>query len=177
MATHWYALHVKPHKERPVYQLLQARDKVAFLPALKVEPVNPRARKERPYLPGYLFVFLDLEQEGPNVLRWTEGAYGLVQFGGEPAIVPENLVQELRSYLEEINAAGGAVVLGPKKGDRIVIVDGAFEGYEAIFDTSLPGKNRVQVLLTYLGQQPKRVQLDADQIAKASKKAGGNGRG
>ena len=171
MATHWYALHVKPDKERPVYQILRAKDKVAYLPALKVEPVNPRARKERPYFPGYIFVFLDLDKEGPNVLRWTEGTYGLVQFGGEPAIVPENLIQELRSYLDKINAAGGAVVLGPKKGDRVLIVDGAFEGYEAIFDTALPGKNRVQVLLTYLCQQPKRVQLDSDQIAKASKKA------
>ena len=39
-----------------------------------------------------MFVKLDLSQDGNNVLRWTPGTKGLVRFGGEPAVVPDNLL-------------------------------------------------------------------------------------
>jgi transcription antitermination factor NusG len=55
-------------------------------------------------------------------------------------------------------------------GDRVRIVEGAFEGYEAIFDATLPGKERVQVLLSYLSEQPKRLIIKPEQIQKMNKK-------
>jgi transcriptional antiterminator RfaH len=166
MSTYWYALHVKPHKERSVHELLVARDMEVFYPRLYVKPVNPRSRKERPFFPGYMFVQLDLESEGPNFLRWTEGTYGLVTFGDEPVPVPENMVLHLKHRLEEIQEAGGLVFENLKKGDRVRITTGLFEGYEAIFDTRLSGKDRVQVLLAYLNDRPIRVQIDASELEK-----------
>jgi transcriptional antiterminator RfaH len=166
MPNHWYVLHVKPHKERSVHEYIEAIELDVFYPRLKVKPVNPRASHERPFFPGYMFVKLDLDELGANALRWTEGTHGLVQFGGEPAIVPENLIAELRQKLERIQAAGGIELAGLKKGDRVKIVSGTLAGYEAIFDAALPGKDRVQVLLAYLSDQPKRLQIEASQIKK-----------
>ena len=166
MAFHWYVLHVKPHKERPVYRILEAKHVQVYYPALKVKPVNPRARKERPFFPGYIFVYLDLEETGVNVLQWTEGTHGLVQFGGEPAVVSEYLVFELRSRLDQIQAEGGLKSKSMKQGDRVRITGGMLEGYEAIFDAHLPAKDRVQVLLTYLKHQPKRLQIDSTHVEK-----------
>ena len=166
MSDHWYALHVKPHKERSVHEYIEAKQIDVFYPRLKVKPVNPRASHERPFFPGYMFVKLDLEEFGANMLRWTEGTHGLVQFGGEPAIVPENLMAELRQKLEQIQAAGGIEMAGLKKGDRVKIVGGTLAGYEAIFDTAMLGRDRVQVLLAYLSEQPKRLQIEASQIKK-----------
>jgi len=113
-----------------------------------------------------MFVYLDLEEAGRNVLSWTEGVYGLVQFGGEPTGVPEILIEELRSRLEQIQADGGRVIEDFKQGDRVQIVKGPFEGYEAIFDSRLSGDDRVQVLLTFLNQQPKRLHIDSSEIEK-----------
>jgi transcriptional antiterminator RfaH len=169
MTTHWYALHVKPHKERPVYELLEAKEVEAFYPYLRVKPVNPRSRKERPFFPGYMFVHLDLEQEGTNVLRWMEGTYGLVSFGGDPVAVPENMIQELRHRLKIIDKEGGLVFENLKSGDRVRITHGPFEGHEAIFDTRLSGKDRVQVLLSYLNDRSIRVQIDAAEIEKVGR--------
>jgi transcriptional antiterminator RfaH len=166
MSENWYALHVKPHKERSVHKYIAAKDIEVFYPHVHVKPVNPRASRVRPFFPGYMFVYIDLDEMGANALRWTEGTYGLVQFGGEPAIVPENLVNELRTRMISIEEAGGIQMEGLKKGDNVRIVSGALSGYEAIFDTALPGKDRVQVLLAYLSDQPKRLQLDASQIKK-----------
>lgn len=166
MPHHWYVLHVKPNRERSVHEYIAAKHIDVFYPHMKVKPVNPRSSRERPFFPGYMFVYLDLDELGANALRWTEGTHGLVQFGGEPAIVPENLIVELRLKMDRIQAIGGIQFEGLEKGDRVKIVAGSLAGYEAIFDVALPGRDRVQVLLAYLNEQPKRLQIDSSQIKK-----------
>jgi transcriptional antiterminator RfaH len=170
MSKLWYAVHVKPHKEETVHDFLVAKGITDYYPFLHVQPVNPRARKRRPFFPGYLFVQLDLDELGRNALRWTEGTYGLVSFGNEPASVPESLIQEVQRHVEDSNAAGEVKPPAFEPGDRVRIVDGAFEGYEAIFDMDLAGKDRVQVLLSYLSQQPKRLIIEPEQIQKIEEK-------
>ncbi len=169
MSESWYALHVKPHKERPVCNLLKARGLTVYYPSLKVKPVNPRSRQERPFFPGYLFVCVDLELEGANSLRWSEGTHGLVEFGGEPAVVPDNLISELQLRLKERQKSSEREKEF-KSGEPIRIIDGPFEGYEAIFDSELSGKDRVHVLMSYLGDRPKRLQLRLSDIAKKEKR-------
>ena len=51
----WYAMQTKVHKEALVCQQLEQRGIEIFYPKLRVKPVNPRSRKERPYFPGYIF--------------------------------------------------------------------------------------------------------------------------
>jgi transcriptional antiterminator RfaH len=167
MADHWYALNVKPHKEHTVAEWLDARDEMeVFFPARRVKPVNPRAAKIRPYFPGYLFVRLDLDEEGQNALRWTPGTNGLVRFGDVPAIVPDNLINELRKRLIELNKVGGQEAPQFSSGDRVRITSGPFSGYSAIFDENLQDQQRVQVLLEFLGNQSHRMQLDREVIEK-----------
>lgn len=166
MTKNWYAMHVKPHKERTVYQLLQARQVETFFPSLKVKPVNPRSAKERAYFPGYLFVRADLAADGTDAYRWLPGAHGLVKVGGETAVVPDALITELQTHLQTIQKAGSLNLAEIKPGDRIGITDGPLTGYEAIFDTYLPGNQRVQVLLAFLSGQPQRVKINASAIRK-----------
>lgn len=166
----WYAMRVKPHKESFVLGQLQAQAVEVYFPAVRVKPVNPRSAKIRPFFPGYLFVQLDLEQEGVDAYRWLPGVYGLVAFGGVPAVVQEGLIGDLRRRLQQIEAAGGLARAGLKKGDRVQIVAGPLAGYEAIFDAQLSGEERVQVLLAFLSAQPQPVKLDAADIRKVEKR-------
>ncbi len=166
MTNNWYALSVKPHKERTVHQLLKTQDVEVFFPTIKVKPKNPRAAKIRPYFPGYMFVHVNLKDMGTNAFSWTPGTRGLVAYGGEPAIVPSDLIQELKQRLAQIEESGELVLNGIKRGDHVRIVKGPFEGYEAIFDMHLPGKERVQVLLAFLSSHPQPIKLDSDDIEK-----------
>lgn len=166
MSLHWHVLRVKPHKERTVVRLLQLRAVSVYCPFLKVTPKNPRAARERPYFPGYMFVQADLKEIGENALSWLPGTFGLVAFGGVPAVVPPNLVHEIKQQLAKIEANGGIVLDKLQKGDRVRIVDGLFEGYEAIFDARLSGDQRVQVLLSFLSQSPQPVKLNISDIEK-----------
>jgi transcriptional antiterminator RfaH len=145
---------------------MQTLDFEVYYPVQKVTPVNPRSRKERPFFPGYMFVSVDLDKTGADALRWTEGTYGLVQFGGEPRSVPDSLITELKDQLDKYVATMESAKSDFNKGDKVRIVNGLFEGYDAIFDMAISGKDRVQVLLAYLNDQPKKVVLNSAEITK-----------
>ncbi len=171
MPVHWYALRSKPRKEDVVWRLLKTQGYEVFYPRLRVQPVNPRSRKVRPYFPGYMFVQVDINEVGLSTFQWMPHALGLVTFGDEPAIVPDNLIYAIQKRVDEIAAVGGELFDGLKRGDKIVISAGPFAGYEAIFDVRLPGSERVRVLLQLLNSQRQvPIELDAGQIQRKRKK-------
>ncbi len=172
MATKWYVVRSKPRKEEVVYQQLRIRGLESYFPRIRVHPVNPRARKLKPYFPGYLFVRVDLEEQGLSTFKWMPHALGLVAFDDEPAPVPDLLIHKIKTRLKEINAAGGEVLNSLEPGDPVRIQEGPFEGYEGVFDTRLPGTERVRVLLKLLND--KRlvpVELRTAQIQKKKRGA------
>lgn len=171
MKDQWYALRCKPRKEEVVWRQVRTQGFDAFYPRLKVQPVNPRSSKWRPYFPGYMFVRANIEEVGLSTFQWMPHAIGLVTFGEEAAVVPENLIQAIKRRVDEIAAAGGEVFDGLTGGDVVVISDGPFAGYEAIFDTRLPGSERVRVLLQLLNSQRRvPVELNAGQIQRRNRK-------
>ena len=142
MASNWYALRSKPRKEDVVWRQVLNQKIENFYPRIRVHPVNPRSKKVRPYFPGYLFVNVDLEVVGKSLFQWMPHSLGLVSFGGEPAIVPPHLIEELRKRVNQINEAGGEIFDGLKPGEVVKISSGPFKGYDAIFDARLSGSER-----------------------------------
>ncbi len=167
MEKAWYALRCKPRKEDVVWQQVRSKGFETFYPRLKVTPVNPRSKKLKPYFPGYMFVQFDLDQVGNSVFQWMPHTLGLVSFGGEAALVPENLIHAIKLRVDEINQSGGEIFDGLQSGDVVRINHGPFAGYEAIFDERLPGSVRVRVLLELLGSHRQvPLVLDAGQIER-----------
>lgn len=167
MTNYWYALRSKPRKEEVVWRQARNQGIEVFYPRLRVQPVNPRSRKVRSYFPGYMFVQVDIDEIGLSTFRWMPHAIGLVCFGDEPAIVPENLIHAIMRRVEEIAEAGGELFDGLSRGDKVMISDGPFAGYEAIFDARVSGNERVRVLLQLLNSQRQiPVELAARQIEK-----------
>jgi transcription antitermination factor NusG len=76
--------------------------------------------------------------------------------------VPESLIFTLRQRLDDL-AAALLQTIAPRlrKGDAVAIQDGAFMGYEAIFDLYLAGTDRVRVLLQFLENRPIPVEMPA----------------
>jgi transcription elongation factor/antiterminator RfaH len=153
---YWYALNTKPHQERRLAEQLRQRRLAVYLPEVRVNPVNPRAALERPLFPGYLFAWLDLQAAGLGALQWTPGLRGVVQFGGLPATVPDDFIGRLRRRLARVNEMGGMLFDGLQPGDGVRITSGPFEGYDAVFDRRLSGRDRVLVLLEIVQQAQRR---------------------
>lgn len=164
MTAYWYAIQSKPNKEDALYEHLQNQGIEVFFPRIRVNPVNPRAKKIKAYFPGYMFVYVDLNVVGMSTLKWTPFARGMVVFDQEPAAVPDALIHAIRRRVDQVNEAGGEVFEGLQKGDTIYIQDGPFAGYEAIFDIRLPGSERVRVLIELLNKRQVPVELRSGQI-------------
>lgn len=170
MADNWYVLRSKSRKEDVVWQQLQTKNIENYYPRIRVHPVNPRARKIKPYFPGYLFIRADIDALGISTFKWMPHTLGFVSFDGEPAQIPDLVIDDLKKRIQEINDAGGEVFDGLKSGDKVRIHNGPFSGYEAVFDARLPGQERVRVLLKFINdlrQIP--VELDTSQIHKIRK--------
>jgi len=154
----------KPNKEDFLARQFEVQGLRVYYPRIRVRAVNPRARKVRPYFPGYLFVQADLEQMCRSTLQWLPGAAGLVSFGGEPASVPESLIQAIRRRVDEVNVSDAELLKGLSQGQLVTIQAGPFAGHEAIFDARLSGDERVRVLLKLINKQQLPLELPAGQI-------------
>lgn len=163
----WYVLRSKPHRENHVYAQLCTIGVETYYPSVRVQPVNPRSSKIRPYFPGYMFVYSNPDSDKLGLVQWLPGAVGLVQFGGTPATVPDAFIEQLRQRLEEISRVGGLRSNVMQPGERVQIVRGPLEGYEAIFDARLGGSERVRLLLDLVGRW---VKVEVDVKAVASKR-------
>jgi len=166
MSLQWYALRSKPRKEDILWRQLYSKGVEVFYPRLRVNPVNPRAKKVKPFFPGYMFIHTDLDETGLSAYQWMPHSLGLVMFGGEPAHVPDNLIHEIRAKVEAIAIAGGEKLQSIQKGDRVRVEHGPFAGYEAIFDELLPGSERVRVLLEFINKRQVTIELEPGQIEK-----------
>jgi transcription antitermination factor NusG len=166
MAAHWYVLHSKPMKEAFLWEQLSLHQIESYYPCIRVQAVSPHARKLKPYFPGYLFGYVDLEKINVSTLQWLPGAAGIVSFGGIPSSVPDHVIAAIRRYVDKINSAEGGLFHDLKRGDVVTIREGPFSGYDAIFDVHLSGDERVRVLLKLLNLRKFPLELPVSQIQR-----------
>ncbi|MCJ7695634.1 MAG: hypothetical protein MUO40_09420 [Anaerolineaceae bacterium] len=151
--TQWLLLHAKTFKEEFLWREIVARQIECYFPRLIVKPVNPRSRKIKPYFPGYLFVQMEPDGQDVQTLRWLPGSLGWVTFGDDIASVPENIISGIRRHVETLNSKISDKGSHFIKGESLEIVGGVFNGYEAVFDSQLSGKERARVLLQLVHSQ------------------------
>lgn len=169
MSISWYAIRSKPNKEDFLAGQLEANGVEVFYPRLQVKPVNPRARKLRPFFPNYMFVHLNVDVENISVLRWMPGASGLVSFDGVPASVPDFLIAAVKRQVDHLNASFREMSDNFQPGDSVLIQSGPFAGYEAIFDGQISGHDRVRVLLDFLQKRQIPLEIRKQQIVRVKR--------
>jgi transcriptional antiterminator RfaH len=170
MPVNWFAYQSKPNKEEVLCEQLRSREIETYYPWIRVNPVNPRSRRAIPYFPGYVFIRVDLAEIGISALQFMPFARGLVSFDHEPAVVPDHLLAAIRKRVDEVNAVGGMEFDGLAEGSPIYIADGPFRGYEAIFDSRLPGTERVRVLIQLLSKRYVPVEMGVGQVRAVPRK-------
>jgi len=151
--SQWYAIHTKPHQEFAVSEMLHGRGVETYLPTLRA--VNKRTRGgrgEKPFFANYLFARLDLSEIALSSLNWSPGVNRVVEFGGRPAVVPEEVIRWLRDRLQRENQQDYLQGLPLRSGDRLRIAKGPLREMEAIFERRLSAKARALVLVEMLGR-------------------------
>lgn len=163
--TAWYLIRTKTGKERWVKDQLQTTVPEVFLPLLrgKVPRWGRMAMSVGPLFPCYVFARFDLQRSYFEV-KYMPGVRGIVSAGSDPLAVPTTIVTEIR------RRGVDDVVEIPEKplgnGDRVLVVEGPFRGFEAIFERYLSGAERVAILLSAIEAGGLRVLLPASAVAK-----------
>ncbi len=160
----WYALYTKPNAEAQVARALEMRGFKFFLPLLP--PTKPDARPQ-PLFPSYLFVQCDLSEVIVDQLQFLPGLRRIVEFSGQPAVVPQDAIELMNRELDEIEAAGGLRKHQFKPGDTVVIDSGPLAGLRGVFQGPLGPAERVRILVRFLGET-NRAEVPLEAIRKAS---------
>jgi len=149
---HWYLVHTKPRQEKCALGNLQRQGYVTYLPMLSAERLRQGVLTviDEPLFPRYLFIRLDtgLSAKGWGPIRFTKGVSRLVSFGNEPAKIDDRLVHLLHSQENTRQTEPQRLFT---KGERAMIVDGAFAGLEAIYQMA-DGEGRVMVLVELISK-------------------------
>jgi transcriptional antiterminator RfaH len=158
---HWHLLHTKLRRERQVAVLLHQRGLEVYLPLVWRNPANTRSAREQPYFPSYLFVRMDLQRVEPDIIHWSPGLKGLVEFAHEPAIVSNSFISELQKRLSGIYIVDTTVFKDAGRAELAQIVEGPFAGYEGIFSSSLSATERAHILLACIERAHYRLAIES----------------
>lgn len=113
-----------------------------------------------PMFPNYIFVRFHPVDEF-RMVKYARGVKTIVNFGGKIVPLQDEMIEFIRSRLDE----GVAVIEKQKigKGEKILIKDGPFKGFSGIFESELDGKERVAILLDGVNYCAK-MEIDRDLI-------------
>jgi len=149
----WYIVQTKPKQEQRAEQHLQEQGAEVYSPLFTSEVIRRgvRSSKTSPMFPGYIFFRSPGNSTLLSKIRSTRGVSHLLVFGNQPAMLADDIVQDIQRRAEEIPAGERF-----EKGHKVIITSGPFRLYEAIF-AEYDGESRAVVLLSLLSQQQKLV--------------------
>ncbi|MFP4353672.1 MAG: transcription termination/antitermination protein NusG [Phycisphaerae bacterium] len=184
MAKQWYVLRVASNKEDQVRESLDRKVKIEGLESKigrilvptekRPSPRNRAGSKkfvERKMYPGYVFIEMDLEEDGAIgedawfLIKETTGVGDFIGAAGKPVPMDAADVDKMLSQVEKAEE-GTPVSVDFEKGDSVKIKEGAFENFEGTVDEVLPDKGLVRVIVTIFGR-PTPVELEYWQVEKA----------
>jgi transcriptional antiterminator RfaH len=150
--SRWYLIYTKVKSENKAEENLERQGYNVYLPMTQI--IRRRNGKNvkitEPFFSRYIFIHLNYQSDNWRPIRSTQGVASLVKFGNEPAWVPDNLIRLLK---ENENPMGlqNIVEKEIQAGDKVVIINGSFAGYQGIFQQQ-KNTERAIVLLNIVGR-------------------------
>lgn len=146
----WHAVYVKSRAEKKTFDNLVYKGIKAYLPLRSVKKKWSDRIKvvEEPLLKGYLFVYVS-NREYVEVLK-ANGIVAYVTFGGVAAEIPEKQIDDLRLFLEKLNANVQVSSDTVVKGEKVRVISGVLEGVEGEI-SEVRGKKRIGLRFECLG--------------------------
>jgi len=158
----WYCVRSQLKREQIAAEHLRRIEGVeVFCPRLRYRKSTARGRIwwVEPLFPGYVMARFDLETMKREVNHCT-GVSGLVHFGATVPSIPDAVVAELQHQVAN-QGEGETLTSTPliEIGDEVRVGEGPLRGMSGHIVDVMPAKQRVSVLLEFLGES-RALELD-----------------
>ena len=147
----WYCARTQPkHEHIAAASLTRNLGLEVFHPRLRMERATRRGAVNviEPLFPCYVFV--RCQGESLDEIRYVTGISSLVHFGRRVPTVPDLVIEELRQCFESGEPMSVEDRLYP--GAEVTVAEGSFLGFSGIVLRVLGARQRVQILLDFLGR-------------------------
>ncbi|MEM7699764.1 MAG: transcription termination/antitermination NusG family protein [Verrucomicrobiota bacterium] len=153
--TAWYVIRTKPKSEHIAALHLQkfANLDEVFAPRIRFQKGTKRGKVwfVEALFPGYIFARFELA-ESLRAVNATTGVLGVLRFDVRYATLDESLIGELQNEFPEDETEVRELTREIQEGDEVTVVEGAMTGSESVVTKILSGKERVRILLEWLGE-------------------------
>lgn len=148
----WFCIRTQPKSEHIAAGHLRLMAGVeVYCPRLRFRRATRRGPVwfSEALFPGYLFArFVPMASQ--KEIACTRAVSTIVRFGGAPARIPDAGIAELRAHMGEEDCKTLDAVL--REGDAVTITAGVFQGLATVVTQLLPARERVRVLVEFLGE-------------------------
>ncbi|HEY1255672.1 MAG TPA: transcription termination/antitermination protein NusG [Terracidiphilus sp.] len=171
----WYILHAYSGFERKVRESIQSRvqafglsDKVGRV-MIPIEPVteivNGKKRTvERVFLPGYVLVEMELDNNLWHVLKDTPKVTGFLGTGDKPVALTEAEVSGIL-FRTETTKDKPRLKIKFEKNEQVRITDGPFANFNGVVDEINEDRETMKVMVTIFGRSTP-VELEFGKVEK-----------
>ena len=167
MLKNWIVVRSKPRSEKIAYAQLKEKEIEAYLPLLKERRKWSDRKKwvEFPLFSSYLFAKIEIKNS--IFVLQTNGVSSLVKFGGEIAIVQDEVVNAIKLAID------GGYQLTPAEyfiaGNAVEVIEGPMRGVKVIV-AQLKGKDRLVIKIDAI-QQALSIDIDTRFIKNIKRKS------
>lgn len=160
-ANHWFIISTKPKQEFLAERSLRSLGATTYLPLYhkKIKKHKEKKAIVSPLFTGYLFARFPI-RELYHKVRYTRGVKAVLGNNEGLWTISNQRIEDIK-HRED---GQGLVTLTPRietfeSGDRILIDEGDFDGWEGIFFEELPDNERAIIMLTNVSYSSKLVVL------------------
>ena len=145
LMKNWLIVSYKSNKVKIVEKNLLNQRFDYYLPKITIKKINS-SKKVEVLFPGYIFVNVDIANY--SALQHTRGIKNIVKFGDNIPFINEDEINAIKEVEEisELNPVRPKI----KIGQNAFISNGSLKG-NIVKILSLPSKERVEILLSFLG--------------------------
>jgi transcriptional antiterminator NusG len=171
----WYIIHAYSGFERKVRESLESRVQAfglqnrigrVMIPTEPVtEIVNGKKRTvERVFLPGYVLVEMDLDNDLWHVIKNTPRVTGFLGTGDKPVALSEEEVGSI-IFRSDVSKDKPRLKIKFEKNESVRITEGPFANFNGVVDEVNEDRETVKVMVTIFGRSTP-VELEFGKVEK-----------
>ena len=163
----WYCLRTQSKREHIAATLLNQKSGIeVFCPRISQikKTLVGKKRFTEALFPSYIFARFHYESQ-LRLIMHSQGITQVVSLGAK-RVIPDHVIEDLRVSIPEAVLEAPDLSLEP--GTQVDILSGSLKGLDGTVLAQLDGKQRVEVLMDFLGREVK-VEVDTDVVISKQK--------